>query len=203
MYVKRGIISKGLRQVEYEKCRDVPDIENNEGNWASQVYDFDFLKEMVENEEKYFLKSYILNSRMVQVRTRIVDWVIKFGYAYELSSQTILLAIKYFDAVTQTLNLQEKNLQLIASCSLWIASKYHEGDNENQTSNHLSLDACYYGCSRKFKKEDFVFCEKIILNALQFSLTRVTPLEFFEFSQKFVPFNQENFEHCIVRTSLL
>jgi hypothetical protein len=193
-------------QVLLENCPNTICKEKFQSKKESESFfvnesDQEVLHELFENEEKYFQKSSNLSS-IFKRRTRVVDWIIEFSYAYELSSQTTLLAITYFDAVFQSLNLHEKDkqIQLIAACSLWIASKYHEGESEYQTVKHLSVDACYFACTKKFKREEFAFCEKIILKILRFSLTRVTPLEFLEFIQRHIKLSEEQFNRCIVNT---
>jgi hypothetical protein len=171
-------------------------------NFTDDSKNDNILNDLFVNEAKYYIppSEIELNVRQIKIRSRVADWILKFRYAYDQSLQTALLAIRYFDSIFISLSPPEKYLQLFAATSLWIASKYHEGAGDKNCSNQIILHACYIACSEKYKREDFILCERIMLSSLSFSLTRCTPLDFLEFVLSKIEYKDKVIEECLVRS---
>lgn len=62
----------------------------------------------------------------LQMRTKVVNWLIELQETFELNHETLYLAVKLFDLfMDRTQNaVPPKELQLIASAAVFIASKF-------------------------------------------------------------------------------
>nr|XP_023999473.1 G2/mitotic-specific cyclin-B3-like [Salvelinus alpinus] len=91
---------------------------------------FDYLK---AREEKFILSDYmsIQPSLNAGMRAVLVDWLVEVQENFELNHETLYLAVKVTDHFCPLCRSSERDLQLIGSTAMLIASKFEVRDIEH------------------------------------------------------------------------
>lgn len=66
----------------------------------------------------------VQNSLTPAMRGILVDWLVEVAEEYELSSETLFLAINYLDRFVATTPIDRRKFQLVGVACMLIASKY-------------------------------------------------------------------------------
>ena len=101
----------------------------------------------------------------------VIHWMISVSEKFKLLPETFYLSINLFDRYLEKKLLLKKQLQLIASSCLLIASKYEE-------IYPPEIRDFVYISNRLFNKEDMIEIEYDILKILNFNLLTVSPYIF-------------------------
>lgn len=100
-------------------------------------------------------------------RTIAIDWMTKIAKELFISDEMFFCAIGYMDAYTEVKNVEKKDYQAVALCSLFIANKL---DN----ANHESISRYLEAMDNQISRERFLELEERILFALKFKLRTPT-----------------------------
>ena len=101
----------------------------------------------------------------------VIHWIISVSERFELLPETLYLTINIFDRYLEKKTLLKKNLQLIASTCLLIASKYEE-------IYAPEIRDLVYISKGLFNKDNIINIEYDILKCLNFNLLTVSPYIF-------------------------
>ena len=101
----------------------------------------------------------------------VIHWIISVCERFELLPETLYLTINIFDRYLEKKTLLKKNLQLIASTCLLIASKYEE-------IYAPEIRDLVYISKGLFNKDNIINIEYDILKCLNFNLLTVSPYIF-------------------------
>lgn len=104
----------------------------------------------------------------VRMRDILLDWLIDVHRLFRMAQNTLFLAVNYLDRFLEQREVRSDALQLVGTAALFIASKY-EDISSPEINDFVYVTA--HSCS----KADIVSAELLILNALNHSLTVVTP----------------------------
>mmetsp|Transcript_34758 Transcript_34758/g.113457 ORF Transcript_34758/g.113457 Transcript_34758/m.113457 type:complete len:427 (-) Transcript_34758:93-1373(-) len=105
------------------------------------------------------------------MRSILVDWLIKLSREYKLSEETLHLAVQYLDRFLSLVPLRRSKLQLVGVTCAWVAAKYEE-------RLPPPLDDFVEATAAAFQRSDLVRMEGLILSTLRFNLSAVTPASF-------------------------
>eukprot|EP00771_Trimastix_marina_P002586 gnl/Trimastix_PCT/3725.p1 GENE.gnl/Trimastix_PCT/3725~~gnl/Trimastix_PCT/3725.p1 ORF type:complete len:528 (-),score=128.63 gnl/Trimastix_PCT/3725:213-1604(-) len=105
------------------------------------------------------------------MRAILIDWLIDVAGEYQLSSETLYLAVNYLDRFLSIVPVRRTKLQLVGIASVFLASKFEEVQCP-------TLDQFVYICDYSFTKDQILVMERYILNGLRFGLASVTPRNF-------------------------
>jgi cyclin A len=61
-----------------------------------------------------------------KMRSILIDWLVEVGLEYDMSEETIFLAVNFIDRFLSKMCVARTKLQLIGSTALFIAAKYEE-----------------------------------------------------------------------------
>lgn len=100
-------------------------------------------------------------------RTRAIKWMFQIQRWYSMSSDTLFEAVTYFNIVLSNRTLTDENFQLYAVTCVWMAAKIEEREPP-KLSELQSL------CSQGYNIDDFVTCERDILQILDYRLNYPT-----------------------------
>ncbi|CAN1337242.1 CYCB1-2, partial [Linum perenne] len=149
---------------------DAPDADNHLAvtEYVEELYNF---YKLAENESRpicYMEKQPEMNSRM---RAILVDWLIDVHQKFELSHETLYLAINIIDRFLSVKSVPRKELQLVGISATLMASKYEEIWPPEVNELVLISDRAY--CSQQI-----LVMEKTILASLEWTLTVPTQYVF-------------------------
>ncbi|XP_070320243.1 G2/mitotic-specific cyclin-B3 isoform X3 [Odocoileus virginianus] len=131
----------------------------------SSVYAKDIFSYMKKREEKFILKKYMtrqtdINSNM---RAILVDWLVEVQMTFEMSHETLYLAVKLVDHYLMKVICKKDKLQLLGSTAFLIAAKFEE---------HCapSVNDFLYICDDIYKRDEMLAMEASILKILKFDV---------------------------------
>lgn len=104
-------------------------------------------------------------------RRRLFEWLFQVHVKFTLEDSTLFLAASIFDRYMGKVKVERKNLQMVGSTCLWMASKYH--DIRPLGASQLARLAAGAFQDRHVIKEERKICVK-----LDFNLTVPCPLVF-------------------------
>ncbi|KAM9668072.1 G2/mitotic-specific cyclin-B3 isoform 2-T3 [Dama dama] len=131
----------------------------------SSVYAKDIFNYMKKREEKFILKKYMtrqtdINSNM---RAILVDWLVEVQMTFEMSHETLYLAVKLVDHYLMKVICKKDKLQLLGSTAFLIAAKFEERCAP-------SVDDFLYICDDIYKRDEMLAMEASILKILKFDI---------------------------------
>lgn len=142
--------------------------------YESEIYDFLLRKE--STPEMRIRSSFLANHTEVNSRMRaiLLDWLIEVHYKFKLCPETLYLCINLIDRYLQHVrDIPKKKLQLLGGTCMLIAAK-----NEEYRAPEVK-DICYI-MDNAYAKDDVLQMEVRVLNALNFSVTTASPLQFLQ-----------------------
>uniref|UniRef100_A0A4X2JVU8 Uncharacterized protein n=2 Tax=Vombatus ursinus TaxID=29139 RepID=A0A4X2JVU8_VOMUR len=147
----------------------MPEMENiekvEEDPYASTEYAKEIFKYMRKREETFPLSNYMVKQHDISkdMRAILVDWMVEVQENFELTHETLYLAVKLVDHyLMQVVCLKEK-LQLIGSTAILIASKFEERCPP-------CIDDFLYICDDAYQREELLSMEINILHTLNFDI---------------------------------
>lgn len=114
------------------------------------------------------------------MRAIMVDWLVEVCLEFELSANTLHLAVNYLDRVFSQHHVERSSLQLIGIVCLWIAAKYED----------VACPTCKDMCSitaDTYPPEKLLKTEKLVLQWLDYGLHAPTSCTFVELLLTDVP----------------
>lgn len=103
-----------------------------------------------------------------QMRAILVDWLVEVGEEYNLRSDTLFLTVNLVDRFLAIERVERGALQLVGITAMLIASKYQE-------IYPPSIQKFVYISDNTYTVAQVIRMEEVMLNALEFNLTVVTP----------------------------
>ncbi|XP_044308647.1 G2/mitotic-specific cyclin-B3 [Varanus komodoensis] len=133
--------------------------------YASAEYAKDIFIYMREREEEFSLQDYMRNQPDIttDMRAVLVDWMVEVQENFELTHETLYLAVKLMDHYLAKVTTTRDKLQLIGSTAILIASKFEERCPP-------CVDDFLYICDDAYKKEELLAMEVSILQTLRFDI---------------------------------
>lgn len=142
------------------------DIEKDHNyQFFNSVYAKDIFTYMKQREEKFILKKYMnrqtdINSDM---RAILVDWLVEVQMTFEVSHETLYLAVKLVDHYLMEVICKRDKLQLIGSTAFLIAAKFEE-------PYPPCVDDFLYICDDIYQRKEMLAIEISILQTLKFDI---------------------------------
>ncbi|KAM5195242.1 G2/mitotic-specific cyclin-B3 isoform 1-T2 [Hipposideros larvatus] len=149
-----------------EQITPPEDIENYHNyQFFNSVYANDIFDYMKQREEKFILKKYMnrqtdINSDM---RAILVDWLVEVQTTFEVSHETLYLAVKLVDHYLMEVICKRDKLQLIGSTAFLIAAKFEE-------PYPPCVDDFLYICDDIYQRKEMLAMEISILQTLNFDI---------------------------------
>ncbi|KAJ7310347.1 hypothetical protein JRQ81_007256 [Phrynocephalus forsythii] len=133
--------------------------------YANAEYAKDIFVYMREREEKFLLPDYMESQPDIttDMRAILVDWMVEVQENFELTHETLYLAVKLMDHYLVKVATRRDKLQLIGSTAILIASKFEERCPP-------CVDDFLYICDDAYKREELLATEISILQALHFDI---------------------------------
>jgi len=108
----------------------------------------------------------------LQMRAILVDWMTEVAGEFNLKTQTLFLAVIYLDCVLESsVKVTRSSLQLVGVTCMLLAAKYEE------VYAPLVVDFVDI-TDNSYTREEILKTERVVLSALDFSLTRSTIYDF-------------------------
>ncbi|KAM8965269.1 G2/mitotic-specific cyclin-B3 isoform X2 [Sarcophilus harrisii] len=142
---------------ETRKVEDDP-YANNE--YAKEIFTY-----MRKREEFFPISNYMVKQHDIskEMRAILVDWMVEVQENFELTHETLYLAVKLVDHyLMQVVCLRDK-LQLIGSTAILIAAKFEERCPP-------CIDDFLYICDDAYQREEILRMEINILHTLKFDI---------------------------------
>ncbi|EKX51001.1 hypothetical protein GUITHDRAFT_85274 [Guillardia theta CCMP2712] len=105
------------------------------------------------------------------MRGILIDWLVEVAEEYKLSSENLFLSTNYVDRFLSVMPVLRSKLQLVGVTCMLIASKYEE-------INAPQVEDFVYITDSTYSAQEVLQMEVVILHALKFNLTAVTPHNF-------------------------
>ncbi|XP_068918489.1 G2/mitotic-specific cyclin-B3 isoform X2 [Petaurus breviceps papuanus] len=148
---------------------EMPGMENiekaEEDLYANTEYAKEIFKYMRKREEMFPISDYMAKQHDISkdMRAILVDWMVEVQENFELTHETLYLAVKLVDHyLMQVVCLRDK-LQLIGSTAILIASKFEERCPP-------CIDDFLYICDDAYQREELLSMEINILHTLNFDI---------------------------------
>ncbi|XP_045144205.1 G2/mitotic-specific cyclin-B3 [Echinops telfairi] len=139
----------------------------------NSIYAKDIFSYMKEREEKFIIKKYMnrqtdINSDM---RAILVDWLVEVQMTFEMSHETLYLAVKLVDHYLMEVVCKRDKLQLLGSTAFLIAAKFEE-------TCPPCVDDLLYICDDVYQRDEVLAMETSILKTLHFDINIPTAYHF-------------------------
>ncbi|XP_007442298.1 G2/mitotic-specific cyclin-B3 isoform X2 [Python bivittatus] len=133
--------------------------------YANAEYAKDIFIYMREREKSFLLPDYMRNQPDItmEMRAILVDWVVEVQENFELTHETLYLAVKLMDHYLVRVGAMRDKLQLIGSTAILIACKFEERCPP-------CVDDFLYICDDAYKREELLAMEMSILQTLHFDI---------------------------------
>ena len=97
----------------------------------SSVYAKDIFSYMKKREEKFVLNKYMTRQTEIDsdMRAILVDWLVEVQISFEMSHETLYLAVKLVDHYLMKEICKKDKLQLLGSTAFLIAAKFEVSPN--------------------------------------------------------------------------
>ncbi|XP_034297657.1 G2/mitotic-specific cyclin-B3 [Pantherophis guttatus] len=171
------VVNSGLRQEQVdplvvvvspaELVAPAEDIDKGQLDdpYANAEYAKDIFEYMQEREKSFLLPDYMKSQPDItmDMRAILVDWMVEVQENFELTHETLYLAIKLMDHYLVQVAAMRDKLQLIGSTAILIASKFEERCPP-------CLDDFLYICDDAYQREELLAMERSILQTLHFDI---------------------------------
>ncbi|XP_026947075.1 LOW QUALITY PROTEIN: G2/mitotic-specific cyclin-B3 [Sagmatias obliquidens] len=131
----------------------------------NSIYAKDIFSYMKEREEKFILKKYMTRQNDINsdMRAILVDWLVEVQMTFEMSHETLYLAVKLVDHYLMEVICKRDKLQLLGSTAFLIAAKFEE-------PSPPCVDDFLYICDDIYKRDEMLAMEISILKTLKFDI---------------------------------
>ncbi|XP_028626687.1 G2/mitotic-specific cyclin-B3 [Grammomys surdaster] len=167
----------GGKETEIIILDDSDALENTEKEdhdpLLNSIYDKDFFIYLKEKEEEFIIEKYMDRQMELtsDMRAILVDWLVEIQTSFQMSHETLYLAVKLIDRYLMKAQCKKNHLQLLGSTAYMIAAKFEE-------SYPPSLKEFLYICEDVYQKSDMVSLERSILKTLNFDINIPTAYNF-------------------------
>eukprot|EP01084_Bolivina_argentea_P150650 263063_1 len=122
-------------------------------------------------------------------REHAVQWLRNTAIHLKLQDATLFKTIYYFDKLCSIKQMNSEHLIMVAAVCLFIACKFNERDYDIPHLRRITRE-----CKTKYNADVFHSSERKILNALDFRLKVVLPIDFIEYFiyQKGIVFDDDS-----------
>nr|XP_025750182.1 G2/mitotic-specific cyclin-B3-like isoform X1 [Callorhinus ursinus] len=149
-----------------EEVAPLEDIDKNHSDpFFNPIYAKDIFSYMKEREEKFILKKYMNRQTDISscMRAILVDWLVEVQMTFEMSHETLYLAVKLVDHYLMEVVCKRDKLQLLGSTAFLIAAKFEE-------SYPPCVDDFLYICDDIYQRDEMLTMEISILQTLKFDI---------------------------------
>ncbi|XP_023382262.1 G2/mitotic-specific cyclin-B3 isoform X4 [Pteropus vampyrus] len=149
-------------------------IDNNHSNpLFNSIYAKDIFSYMKEREEHFILEKYMNRQTDISsdMRVILVDWLVEVQMTFEVSHETLYLAVKLVDHYLMKVICKRDKLQLLGSTAFLIAAKFEE-------PYPPCLDEFLYICDDMYQRDEMLAMEISILQTLKFDINIPTAYHF-------------------------
>ncbi|XP_059242173.1 G2/mitotic-specific cyclin-B3 isoform X1 [Mustela nigripes] len=154
------------KKSQKEQITASEDIDNNYSDpFFNPIYAKDIFSYMKEREEKFILKKYMNRQTDISscMRAILVDWLVEVQMTFEMSHETLYLAVKLVDHYLMEVVCKRDKLQLLGSTAFLIAAKFEE-------SCPPCVDDFLYICDDIYQRDEMLTMEISILQTLKFDI---------------------------------
>lgn len=173
--------------------RDVParDIDKRDSGdpLLVTVYVQEIYKYYGEQEHRAVVRPYMHNQEAMNPtrRTVLIDWLCEVHHKLKFKPETLYLTVNIVDRYfAKKANVPKKELQLIGTTALLIASKYEE-------IFHANIDDLVEACADAYSHSEILEMEGSILKTLKYRLSIPT---IYNFLVRYLNATQANFKLC-------
>jgi hypothetical protein len=121
-----------------------------------------------------------------KMRTILIDWLVDVHYKFNLTTETLFLAVGLIDRYVTLKPIQRSRYQLLGITALFIASKYEE-------IVYPDINNFVYVTDNTYAKKEILEMERNVLLALGFDVTMPSCYRFFEIIAMNYNFNEVEF----------
>ncbi|XP_056665399.1 G2/mitotic-specific cyclin-B3 isoform X2 [Monodelphis domestica] len=168
--VNEGPSVEGASASEAPGPREMPGMEEDiekieEDPYANTEYAKEIFKYMRKREEAFPVSNYMVKQHDISkdMRAILVDWMVEVQENFELTHETLYLAVKLVDHYLMHVVCMRDKLQLIGSTAILIASKFEERCPP-------CIDDFLYICDDAYQREELLSMEISILHTLNFDI---------------------------------
>ncbi|XP_045733874.2 G2/mitotic-specific cyclin-B3 isoform X1 [Mirounga angustirostris] len=154
------------KRSQKEQVTPLEDIDKNHSDpFFNPTYAKDIFSYMKEREEKFILKKYMSRQTDISscMRAILVDWLVEVQMTFEMSHETLYLAVKLVDHYLMEVVCKRDKLQLLGSTAFLIAAKFEE-------SCPPCVDDFLYICDDIYQRDEMLTMEISILQTLKFDI---------------------------------
>ncbi|XP_027948775.1 G2/mitotic-specific cyclin-B3 isoform X4 [Eumetopias jubatus] len=154
------------KRSQKEQVAPLEDIDKNHSDpFFNPIYAKDIFSYMKEREEKFILKKYMNRQTDISscMRAILVDWLVEVQMTFEMSHETLYLAVKLVDHYLMEVVCKRDKLQLLGSTAFLIAAKFEE-------SYPPCVDDFLYICDDIYQRDEMLTMEISILQTLKFDI---------------------------------
>ncbi|XP_032612240.1 G2/mitotic-specific cyclin-B3 isoform X2 [Hylobates moloch] len=128
--------------------------------YAKEIFSY-----MKEREEQFILTNYM--NRQIEItsdmRAILVDWLVEVQVSFEMTHETLYLAVKLVDLYLMKAVCKKDKLQLLGATAFMIAAKFEE-------HNPPCVDDFVYICDDNYQRYEVLNMEIDILNVVKFDI---------------------------------
>ncbi|XP_036596107.1 G2/mitotic-specific cyclin-B3 [Trichosurus vulpecula] len=149
-----------------EQMSGMENIEKvEEDPYTNTEYAKEIFKYMRKREEIFPISNYMVKQHDISkdMRAILVDWMVEVQENFELTHETLYLAVKLVDHYLMQMVCLRDKLQLIGSTAILIASKFEERCPP-------CIDDFLYICDDAYQREELLSMEINILHTLNFDI---------------------------------
>ncbi|XP_021105656.1 G2/mitotic-specific cyclin-B3 isoform X2 [Heterocephalus glaber] len=131
----------------------------------SSVYAKEIFSYLKDREEKFILKKYMKRQTEItsDMRAILVDWLVEVQMSFNMSHETLYLAVKLVDHYLMKELCRKDKLQLLGSTAFLIAAKFEE-------LFPPCVDDFLYVCEDMYQRHEMIAMEMSILKTLKFDI---------------------------------
>nr|XP_054106876.1 G2/mitotic-specific cyclin-B3 isoform X2 [Callithrix jacchus] len=139
--------------------------EDNSDASFNPVYVKEIFSYMKEREEQFIVTDYMNMQIEItgDMRAILVDWLVEVQVSFEMTHETLYLAVKLVDLYLMKAVCRKDKLQLLGAAALMIAAKFEE-------PNTPCVDDFVYICDDKYQRDELLKMEIHILYVLKFDI---------------------------------
>ncbi|XP_037589300.1 G2/mitotic-specific cyclin-B3 [Cebus imitator] len=139
--------------------------EDNSDASFNPVYVKEIFSYLKEREERFVVTDYM--NRQIEItgnmRAVLVDWLVEVQVSFEMTHETLYLAVKLVDLYLMKAVCRKDKLQLLGATAFMIAAKFEE-------PNTPCLDDFVYICDDNYQRDEMLKMEIHILHVLKFDI---------------------------------
>lgn len=130
-----------------------------------------------------------------KMRSILVDWLVDVHLKFKLRQETLFLTVNLLDRFLSKQRVAQKKLQLVGIGCMMVAAKYVE-------MYHPEVRDYFYICDMAYTRHQIVQMEELVLNRLEFRLSRPTPYSWVVLEEEQKKEEQEQKEHERLRHTI-